>query len=83
MGTLSSRPKGDPGLHVLPIFQDFVLLSNHTPEYSLISLLFLFIYVQQILGGMILWTIPKKWVYISPPFPGFTPVVYSSDHKFE
>ena len=29
-GALSSRPKGVPGL--LPIFQDFLLLSNHTPE---------------------------------------------------
>ena len=28
-GALSSRSKGDPGL--LPIFQEFLLLSNHTP----------------------------------------------------
>ena len=28
-GALSSRPKGDPG--PLPIFQDFLRLSNHTP----------------------------------------------------
>ena len=27
---LSSGPKGDPGL--LPIYQDLLLLSNHTPE---------------------------------------------------
>ena len=30
LGTLSSSPNGDPG--PLPIFQDFVLLSNHTPD---------------------------------------------------
>ena len=30
-GALSSRPKGDPG--PLPIFQDFILLSNHTHDY--------------------------------------------------
>ena len=29
-GALSSRPKGDPG--PLPIFQDLLLLSNHTPD---------------------------------------------------
>ena len=35
-GALSSRPKGDPG--TLPIFQDFLLLSNHTPESCLHNL---------------------------------------------
>ena len=34
-GALSSRPKGDPG--PLPIFQDFLLLSNHTTGTHLIS----------------------------------------------
>ena len=37
-GALSSRPKGDPGR--LPIFQDCLTLSNHTPGvYSLLDVL--------------------------------------------
>ena len=39
-GALSSRPKRDPG--PLPIYQDFLLLSNHTPDLKWFTFLFQF-----------------------------------------
>ena len=39
-GALSSRPKGDPDL--LPIFQDCLLLSNHTPLYMYVCAMYMY-----------------------------------------